>query len=96
MWLKESKYHQSLVNIYQELHDDLGVPIPYHGDLTSWAKQGVLLLNNVLTVERGKANSHRHLGWETFTLNVIKALNEREKPMVLSYGVETLLKRKNA
>ncbi len=92
---KGVKVPPSLVNIYQELHDDLGVPIPYHGDLTSWAKQGVLLLNNVLTVERGKANSHRHLGWETFTLNVIKALNEREKPMVfILWGRNAIEKKK--
>lgn len=72
----------SLVNIYKELHDDLQIEIPNHGDLTSWAKQGVLLLNNVLTVERGKANSHRGLGWETFTLSIVRYLNLREKPLV--------------
>ena len=72
----------SLVNIYKELHDDLKISIPNHGDLTKWAKQGVLLLNNVLTVEQGKANSHAGIGWETFTLNIVKALNEREKPLV--------------
>lgn len=76
------KVPPSLVNIYKELNDDLGAKIPNHGDLTKWAKQGVLLLNNVLTVEQGKANSHAGKGWETFTLNIVKALNEREKPLV--------------
>lgn len=72
----------SLMNIYQELCSDIGCPIPNHGDLTNWAKQGVLLLNNVLTVQQGKPNSHAGKGWETFTLNVVKALNSREKPLV--------------
>ena len=72
----------SLVNIYKELQDDLGTMIPNHGDLTKWAKQGVLLLNNVLTVEEGRANSHSGKGWETFTLNIVKALNKRQKPLV--------------
>ncbi len=72
----------SLVNIYKELHNDLEMKIPNHGDLTKWAKQGVLLLNNVLTVEQGRANSHAGKGWEIFTLNIVKALNEREKPLV--------------
>ena len=72
----------SLVNIYQELHDDCGCYIPNNGYLEKWAKQGVLLLNTVLTVRRGEANSHRGKGWETFTDRVTEALNEREKPMV--------------
>lgn len=76
------KIPPSLVNIFQECHDDVGTKIPNNGDLTPWARQGVLLLNNVLTVREHQANSHRFYGWETFTLNVIKALNEREKPMV--------------
>ena len=74
---KDVRIPPSLVNIYKEIHDDLGLPIPNHGDLTYWAKQGVLLLNNVLTVERGKANSHKGLGWETFTLNIVRYLNEK-------------------
>ena len=83
------------VNIYKEIHDDLGLPIPHHGDLTYWAKQGVLLLNNVLTVERGKANSHKGLGWETFTLNVVRYLNEREKPLVfILWGKNAIEKKK--
>lgn len=72
----------SLVNIYKELHDDIGFEIPSHGYLEEWTKQGVLLLNAVLTVRRGDANSHKGKGWETFTDNVIKKLNEREEPIV--------------
>ncbi len=85
----------SLQNIYKELYDDLGIIPPHHGDLTSWAKQGVLLLNNVLTVERGKANSHRGLGWETFTLNIVRYLNLREKPLVfILWGKNAIEKKK--
>ncbi len=72
----------SLVNIYKELNSDLGLPVPSHGYLLPWAKQGVLLLNTVLTVEAGKANSHRGKGWEILTDKIIKLLNERETPMV--------------
>lgn len=72
----------SLVNIYKEMKDDLGVAIPSHGCLEKWAKEGVLLLNTVLTVRRGEANSHRDMGWEQFTDYIIRLLNERDKPMV--------------
>lgn len=72
----------SLLNIYKELHDDIGFKIPNHGYLESWAKNGVLLLNNVLTVRKGEANSHRGCGWELFTDEVIKTLNNHEKPIV--------------
>lgn len=72
----------SLVNIYKELHDDLGCPIPNHGSLVNWAKQGVLLLNTVLTVRAHEANSHRGIGWETFTDAAIQAVNELDKPIV--------------
>ena len=72
----------SLVNIYKELHTDIGMDIPSHGDLTSWAKQGVWLLNATLTVRKGAANSHRDIGWSTFTDNIIKILNNSEKPIV--------------
>ncbi len=72
----------SLKNIFKELNSDLGIPEPNHGELTSWAKQGVLLLNTVLTVRRGIANSHRGMGWEIFTDRVIELLNQREKPIV--------------
>ena len=72
----------SLKNIYKELHDDLGVTAPPHGELTEWAKQGVLLLNTALTVRRGQANSHRGKGWETFTDSVIRILNDKPEPLV--------------
>ena len=72
----------SLVNIYQELHDDLGCYIPNHGYLTKWAEQGVLLLNTVLTVRAHAANSHRGIGWEEFTDAAIKALDELDHPIV--------------
>lgn len=72
----------SLKNIYTELQEDLGCPIPDHGHLVTWAKQGVLLLNNVLTVQAGRPASHQGLGWERFTDAIVAALNEREKPVV--------------
>ncbi len=71
----------SLVNIYQELHTDLGIAIPDHGCLIPWAKQGVLLLNAVLTVEQGKAASHQGKGWEIFTDKVIAVLNAGARPI---------------
>ena len=91
----------SLVNIYKELHDDLGCYIPNNGYLVKWAKQGVLLLNNVLTVRAHLANSHKNCGWETFTDEIIRQLNEREKPVVfLMWGScakqkETLITNSN-
>ncbi|MBE6148885.1 MAG: uracil-DNA glycosylase [Firmicutes bacterium] len=72
----------SLQNIYKELRDDLGIPPKAHGDLSGWAKQGVLLLNSVLTVEKDKASSHKGLGWELFTDYVIKLLNSKDDPIV--------------
>ena len=72
----------SLVNIYQELHDDLGCTVPNHGCLTKWAKQGVLLLNTVLTVRAHQANSHKGIGWEEFTDAAIRKLNEQDRPIV--------------
>ena len=72
----------SLVNIYQELHDDLGCTIPNHGQLVYWAKQGVLLLNTSLTVEEHRANSHKGQGWEILTDTIIQKLNEKEEPVV--------------
>lgn len=72
----------SLVDIYQELHDDLGCTIPNHGCLTKWAKQGVLLLNTVLTVRAHQANSHKGIGWEEFTDAAIRKLNEQDRPIV--------------
>lgn len=72
----------SLQNIFIELQNDLGHPPPNHGCLEHWAHQGVLLLNTVLTVRQGQANSHRGKGWEKFTDRVIQCLSERERPVV--------------
>lgn len=72
----------SLKNIYKELQSDLGCTIPNHGYLVDWSKQGVLLLNAVLTVRAGEPNSHKALGWELFTDRVIERLNSRETPVV--------------
>lgn len=72
----------SLVNIYKEIQSEYGTEPPKNGDLTRWAKQGVLLLNTVLTVRAGMANSHRGMGWEIFTDKIIQLLNKREKPIV--------------
>ena len=72
----------SLVNIYKELQDDLGCYIPNNGYLKKWATQGVLLLNNVLTVRAHQANSHRDIGWEQFTDAVIDVLNKQDRPIV--------------
>ena len=72
----------SLVNIYEELHSDLGLPVPKSGDLTPWAKQGVLLLNSLLTVQAHRAFSHRDFGWEAFTDAAIRALDKEDRPMV--------------
>lgn len=72
----------SLQNIFKELKSDLGIDPPNHGELTAWADSGVLLLNTVLTVREGLANSHRGMGWEQFTDRIIELLNQREKPMV--------------
>ncbi|WP_367136255.1 uracil-DNA glycosylase [Saccharothrix sp. HUAS TT1] len=73
---------KSLVNIYQEYTTDLGHPKPTSGDLTPWAERGVLLLNRALTVQPGKSNSHRNKGWEPVTEQAIKALAERDAPLV--------------
>jgi uracil-DNA glycosylase len=72
----------SLLNIFQELKSDLDVPTPSHGNLQTWAEQGVLLLNTVLTVEAGNAHSHAKIGWETFTDRIIKELNEKHQGLV--------------
>ena len=72
----------SLVNIYQELKEDLKIPIAPHGCLTAWAKQGVLLLNSSLTVEAGRAGSHRGRGWEEFTDQIISLLNKEKESLV--------------
>ncbi len=72
----------SLKNIFKEIQSELGIKPPDCGELTCWARQGVLLLNTVLTVRAGEANSHKNIGWEIFTDRVIEILNERERPIV--------------
>ena len=72
----------SLQNIFQEINDDLGLPLPSHGELTSWAEQGVLLLNTVLSVRAHQANSHRGKGWEMLTDKVIERLNSQREGLV--------------
>ena len=84
----------SLVNIYKELHDDCGCYIPNNGYLTKWARQGVLLLNTVLTVRAHQANSHRGIGWEEFTDAAIRILNEQDRPIVfILWGRPAQMKR---
>jgi len=86
----------SLVNIYRELETNLGLPIPSHGDLSHWAKQGVLLLNATLTVEAHKAGSHQNKGWEKFTDAVIDRINEQKSNVVfLLWGGYAKRKGKN-
>lgn len=85
----------SLKNIFKELESDVGAKEPTNGTLTQWAKQGVLLLNTVLTVRAGQANSHRGKGWEIFTDRIISLLNESEKPIVfLLWGANAREKTK--
>ena len=85
----------SLLNIFKELEDDLGIKRPTTGCLEPWAKQGVLLLNSVLTVRANHAASHRNLGWEEFTDKIISLLNEREKPLVfILWGNFAISKKK--
>jgi uracil-DNA glycosylase len=74
----------SLVNMFKELHTDLGCKVPNNGYLVPWAEQGVMLLNAVLTVRAGEPNSHKDRGWEKFTDAAIRALNERQKPVVFA------------
>ena len=89
------KVPPSLVNIYKELKNDLGVDTPSHGDLSSWAVQGVLLLNATLTVRQGMANSHQNIGWSIFTDQVIKHLNESKNPTVfILWGSNARSKKK--
>lgn len=76
------KVPPSLQNIFKELYDDLGVPVSKSGNLTKWAQEGVLLLNSVLTVKKDTPASHRSLGWELLTDYIIKALNEKDTPVV--------------
>jgi uracil-DNA glycosylase len=72
----------SLKNIFKELHRDLGITIPDHGDLTKWTSQGVFLLNSILTVEQGQAGSHSKIGWHIFTDSVIKALSDHRSDII--------------
>lgn len=89
------KIPPSLLNIYKELKEDIGMEIPSHGCLSSWALQGVLLLNTVLTVRDSMPNSHKGRGWETFTDVIIRRLNEREKPIVfILWGANAKTKEK--
>lgn len=88
---KGIKLPPSLVNIYKEAHDDIGIDIPNHGDLSSWAKEGVFLLNTILTVEEGKPLSYKNKGWEKFTLKVLKTLNDDKTPKVfILWGKEAI------
>ena len=80
--LKGVKIPPSLRNIYKEINADIGIDIPDTGELQSWANQGVFLLNNVLTVEEGKANSHKGCGWEEFTASAIEALSDKREGLV--------------
>ncbi|MDA1528296.1 uracil-DNA glycosylase [Bacillus cereus group sp. TH260-2LC] len=85
----------SLLNMYKELRNEYGYDIPNNGYLVKWAEQGVLLLNTVLTVRQGEANSHKGKGWEHFTDRVIELLNEREKPVIfILWGRHAQAKKK--
>ena len=79
---KGIKIPPSLLNIYKELKEDVNKPIPDNGCLENWAKQGVLLLNSILTVESGKANSHKNIGWEKFTESIIDLISQKQKNLV--------------
>jgi uracil-DNA glycosylase len=79
---KEIKIPPSLRNIYKELNSDLGIAIPEHGDLTKWAKEGVLLLNSILTVRPHEPASHRGIGWENYTDEIIQRINDRKENIV--------------
>lgn len=85
----------SLQNMYKEIYAEYGYPIPQHGELTYWAEQGVLMMNTVLTVRESQPNSHKGMGWEIFTDNVISLLNQRPEPMVfLLWGANARAKKK--
>lgn len=92
---KGVKLPPSLRNIYEEMSKDCGVDVPDHGDLTNWAKQGVLLLNTVLTVESGKANSHRGMGWESVTDRAISMVNDLETPVVFIFWGNPAIKKQS-
>lgn len=85
----------SLQNIFKELEDDVGIPKPPHGELTCWAKEGVLLLNTVLTVRAHEPNSHKGKGWEILTDRIITELNQKQTPVVfLLWGANARSKKK--
>ena len=85
----------SVQNMYKEIYAEYGFPIPQHGELTYWAEQGVLMMNTVLTVRESQPNSHKGMGWEIFTDNVISLLNLRPEPMVfLLWGANARAKKK--
>lgn len=79
------EFPPSLQNIFKELVSDIGCAYPTSGNLTGWAKQGVLLLNTVLTVEQGRAHSHKNKGWEQFTDRIIQVLNDRTEPIIFVF-----------
>jgi uracil-DNA glycosylase len=83
----------SLVNIFKELRDDIGIPIPGHGNLEAWARRGVLLLNTTLTVRAGQAASHQGKGWETFTDQVIRVVNEKPFVVFVLWGAHARKKK---
>jgi len=83
------------MNIYKELKNELGLYIPNNGYLTKWAKQGVLLLNNALTVRKDMANSHRGKGWEIFTDKIAELLNDRAKPIIFVLWGANAREKKN-
>lgn len=92
---KGVKLPPSLKNIFTELHSDIGCDLPTHGELTSWANQGVLLLNTTLTVREGKPASHCKKGWETFTDEIIRSLNSKDIPVVyILWGAHAQTKKK--
>lgn len=91
----EVKIPPSLRNMYKELNEDIGCYIPNNGYLKKWADQGVLLLNTVLTVRKGEANSHKKIGWQIFTDNIIKLLNQRKDPVIfILWGNNAISKEK--
>ena len=93
--LKGNRIPPSLRNIYNEVRSDLGINTPNHGELTSWAEEGVLLLNTILTVEHNKPLSHKEQGWEIFTDNIIKQINEDNRPKVfVLWGNNAIAKKK--
>jgi uracil-DNA glycosylase len=83
----------SLVNIFKELHADLGIPVPSHGNLSAWAQRGVLLLNTTLTVRAGAAGSHQGKGWEVFTDQVIRAVNDKPFVVFVLWGAHARKKK---